>query len=120
MAIVREVIARAGVVRVAIISVVIVRVGVVRLPVSGRSVVGLSIQTLPLRIVALRLDHFDGPEFPVCPGVQLLPDTSPAAGEQAESQGSLESWAPGARGDMSEATAIALWVGSQRKLGTGS
>ena len=83
VAIVREVIARAGVVRVAIISVVIVRVGVVRLPVSGRSVVGLSIQTRALRIVAPRLDHLDRAEFSVGPGVQLLADTSPAAGEQA-------------------------------------
>ena len=83
VAIVREVIARAGVVRVAIISVVIVRVGGVRLPVSGRSVVGLYIQTLPLGIVAPRLDHLDRAEFSVGPGVQLLADTSPAAGEQA-------------------------------------
>ena len=80
----------------------------------------LSIETCSLWIVASRLDHFDRSEFPVCPGVQLLSDTTPAACEQAESQGSLESWAPGARGDVSEAAAAVLWVWSQCKLGTDS
>src|ERR1700722_6061579 len=84
------------------------------------AVVGLSTETYPLGIIALRLDHLDRPEASVCPGLQLLPDTTPAVCKQPESQGSLESWTPGARGDVSEAAATVLQVGSQCKLGADS